>query len=163
VNSGLVIGDRVIIGSESAEIYGIDLATGEERWRVDGGAAGQDAWPYVAIEYGGVAVLMRINGKLQAHDPSSGSLVWSRELTQGGTTLVGPVRCGNWICVSSGRFWVVGPGGGIEWAYGGGSTGDVFLGEPAVDSAGDVFVGLAQGTRGSLIRFTPPVRIGATP
>lgn len=162
-NSGLGIGDMVVIGSESAEIYGLDRTTGDEVWRVDGGRPGDDAWTYAPVEYGGAAVLMRINGVLQAHDPQSGAQAWTRDLTSGGTTLSGPVRCGNWICISSGRFRIIGPGGTIEWAYGGGGTGDVFLGEPAVDSAGNVFVGLARGTRGFLVRFTPPVRIGATP
>lgn len=162
-NSGLVIGNRVIIGSESAVIYGLDRATGAELWRVDGGSPGNDAWTYVPVEYGGDAVLFRINGVLQALDPETGAQAWSRDLTQGSTTLNGPVRCGNWICLSSGRFWIVGPGGAVEWSYGGGGTGDAFLGEPAVDSAGNVFVGLTRGLRGYLVRFTPPVRVGPTP
>lgn len=162
-NSGLVIGDRVIVGSESAVVYGLDLQTGVEVWRFDGGEPGNDAWTYAPIEYGGAAVLLRINGVLVALDPSTGSQVWSRDLTEGSTTLSGPVRCGNWICLSSGRFWVIGPGGVVEWVYGGGSTGDVFLGEPAVNSAGNVFVGLSRGLRGFLVRITPPIRIGPTP
>lgn len=162
-NSGIMIGDRVIIGSESAMIHGLDRQTGAERWSADGGRPRDDAWTYVPIEYGGAAVLMRINGVLQAHDPLTGALTWSSDLTHGGTTLGGPVRCGNWICFSSGRFWIVGPGGAVEWAYGGGGTGEVFLSEPAVDSTGNVFVGLARGLKGFMVRFTPPVRIGATP
>ncbi len=62
-------------------LVSLDLATGEERWRVDGMAGGRDAFgtPLLVPTSGGVSVLISVNDHMHAYDADSGEHLWSVE------------------------------------------------------------------------------------
>ncbi len=62
-------------------LVSLDLATGEERWRVDGMAGGRDAFgtPLLVPTRAGVSVLLSVNDHMHAYDADSGEHLWSVE------------------------------------------------------------------------------------
>ncbi len=62
-------------------LISLDLATGEERWRVDGMAGGRDAFgtPLLVPTSSGMSVLLSVNDHMHAYDADSGAHLWSVE------------------------------------------------------------------------------------
>jgi len=62
-------------------LVALDLATGAERWRVDGMAGGRDAFgtPLLVPTSSGMSVLLSVNDHMHAYDADSGEHLWSVE------------------------------------------------------------------------------------
>ncbi len=62
-------------------VVALDLATGAERWRVDGMAGGRDAFgtPLLVPTSEGTSVLLSVNDHMHAYDADSGEHLWSVE------------------------------------------------------------------------------------
>ena len=62
-------------------LVSLDLATGEERWRVEGMAGGRDAFgtPLLVPTTSGMSILLSVNDHMHAYDADSGEHLWSVE------------------------------------------------------------------------------------
>jgi outer membrane protein assembly factor BamB len=70
-----VVGDEVIFGSEDRTVYGLDAATGAERWeQVIGGAV--VSWPVVV---GNLAAIGSDDSRVFGLDPTNGEIKWTYE------------------------------------------------------------------------------------
>ena len=99
-SSPLVIGDTVIVQLENqGESFaaGIDVATGETRWRLE---RERDAtWCSPTVLRGETpeqdAVLLQSRSRLTAHDPRSGELLWDYEISC--HTIASATTCGKTV------------------------------------------------------------------
>jgi len=71
--------------------------------------------------------------------------------------------CPPYLCRADGRVWVLDTNGRTVWAYGGGSSGVVFLSNVEVGDDNVMYAGIVRDNKGSLIAFRPPVKVGKTP
>src|SRR5690606_40574357 len=63
------------------------------------------------------------------------------------------VRCGAYICIGSGRYWIVDEFGAIRSVFGGGIDGIVLLNPPAVSSSGIVAAAFVKDQQALLGRL----------
>lgn len=99
------VGDLVVVQDPNGVSYGLDLASGVERWRFDGGSVGYFA-PFMLVD----RLLIGNNaGDIHVLDPATGTLLWAYT----GTSLVYPP-------VSDGTS-----------IYAGGTNGSLFAFDPA--------------------------------
>lgn len=163
VNGGVVSGSRVFVGSYNANAYALDLTTGAVLWEHDGGTPNVDAFNWRPVVIGSDAVFLRDNGLLVALDQASGAVSWEADLTNGSVTLSGPVRCGAFICIGSGRLWIVNALGSILSTFGGGADNVVFLTAPAVGASGTVVAAFSRDQQALLARLFLPFAVPADP
>lgn len=163
VSGGAVWGSRVFVGSANANVYALDVATGDSVWQFDGGTPRTDSFAWRPVVIGGRVVFLRDNGLLIAFDQLTGDISWTTDLTDGGTTLAAPVRCGAYICIGSGRLWVVDEFGVVRSAFGGGIDGIVFLNPPAVSSSGVVAAAFVKDQQALLGRLLLPFEVPSNP
>lgn len=163
VHGGVVSGSRVFVGSYNANAYALDLATGDSLWQHDGGTPNVDAFNWRPVVIGSRVVFLRDNGLLVALDQVTGDVSWETDLTNGSVTVSGPNRCGAFICVGSGRLWVVNELGTVVSVFGGGADNVVFLKPPAVSSSGAVVAAYSRDQQGLLGRLFLPFTVPADP
>lgn len=163
VHGGVISGSRVFIGSSNANVYALDLATGDSLWQYDGGTPRTHAFVWRPVVIGGRVVFLRDDGVLVALDQASGDLSWETDLTSGSTTLSGPVRCGSFICIGSGRLRVVDEFGAVLSVFGGGADNVVFLSPPVVSSSGIVVAAFVKDQQALLGRLFLPFEVPPAP
>ncbi len=131
--SPIVIGSRVIVGSESGDIYALDRQTGNVRWHVSTAGAVKGGLAYD----GGVLYGANYAGQVFAIDASNGQFVWQSS-TQGlSFGRGGPVY--STVAVAFGRIYLGSidtrvysfdqDSGELLWSH---STGDWVYAAPAV-------------------------------
>lgn len=163
IHGGAVSGSRVFVGSSNANVYALDLATGDSLWQYDGGTPRTDAFAWRPVVIGSRVVFLRDNGLLVAFDQVTGDIAWETDLTNGGTTLGAPVRCGAFICIGSGRLWILNEFGSELSVFGGGIDNVVFLNPPAVSSSGIVVAAFVKDQQALLGRLFLPFEVPAVP
>ncbi len=163
VHGGVVSGSRVFVGSYNANAYALDVTTGAILWQYDGGTPNVDAFNWRPIAIGSRVVFLRDNGLLVALDQVSGDVSWETDLTNGSVTLSGPVRCGAFICIGSGRLWIVSELGSVLSTFGGGADNVVFRNSPTVSSSGTVVAAFTRDQQALLARLFLPFAVPADP
>lgn len=163
VHGGVVSGSRVFVGSYNANAYALDLMTGDSLWQYDGGTPNVDAFNWRPVVIGSRVVFLRDNGLLVALDQLTGAVSWETDLTNGSVTLGGPNRCGAFICVGTGRLWIVNEFGAVLSVFGGGSDNVVFLKPPAVSASGVVVAAYTRDQQALLGRLFLPFTLPVDP
>ncbi len=161
--AGEVVGDRLVLGTTIAEAMAVRIGDGAVIWRSSSGNAQQGGgYQSRPLYLNGDVLLQRGDGVLEGWDPVAGAVNWSFDY--GGLAFRGPQSCAPHICRANGRVWIISRRGELLWAYGGGSTGVVFLSNVAVAADGWMYAGVAINDReGRVIAFKPPIAVGATP
>jgi len=160
-NGGVVVGDRVILGTRASRAVALRLTDGAVLWEQASGTPYGAAYSHEPVLFGGSAALIRGDGVLEARSITDGSLVWSTEVSSTDTSF--PALCEPYLCLSFGRVRVVDQTGRIVWAYGGASAGVTFLSTPAIDEDGVMYIGAVRGLSDTWFQvFKPPIAIGAT-
>lgn len=130
-------GDLVVVGSEDGAVYGIDRATGDQRWK----ATTDDAVQSSALVDGGQAFVGSNDGRLRALDLADGSTEWSTDL--GYQLVSSPALAGDLVLVGADGLHALDRSTGDErWTS---PTGDVIVSSPAV-ADGIAVVGSNDGS-----------------
>ena len=150
----------VYIGSSDANVYAVDLETGEEIWRYHT----SDAIEAAPLVVGGSVYVGALDGFLFAIDANSGSLRWKYETD---SQIAGAA---NWTRSSDGRdLWILvgshdnflhclnSADGKVVWKY---ETGNYVNGAPAVAGGKAVLGGCDAMIRCRNCRHTPARRAG---
>jgi outer membrane protein assembly factor BamB len=158
VNGGVVWRDRVILGSFASRLYALRLSDGALLWEHVGGSPTLAPYEQRPVLLNETVIAFRDDGALEALDPSSGTLKWTRAF--GGTSGSGPTVARSALYLANGPFSILNEKGDLLWQWGGGTAPVLFLGEPAVDDQGRVYVHGARPDApvGIAYGLVPPVR-----
>lgn len=135
---GVVVGDRLITGSENGSVYALRLTDGALLWQRAGSTAQKIYYGTAAMRFGANVTLTRSDNFIEALDPETGVVRWMQSAAVTAT----PQPCGQYLCLTSGRMIVLAPNGEIVWTYGAYSTGWTTLGQHAIGADGTIFVGV---------------------
>jgi outer membrane protein assembly factor BamB len=152
-NGGAVAGGVLVVPAMNAVVYGLELDSGDVLWERVGGSVFNVQYQYSPQVIGGLAVTLRIDHLAEAFDPVNGDVEWTSPVAGLGHLQ----RCGERLCLSTGRFWAISATGGFDWAYGGGTTGLGFLGMHTIDTNGIVYVGATLNDAGVAMAMRPPI------
>lgn len=163
VNGGRIMGDKVIVGARNGRVYALRLSDGELLWEHYNGAdPATGYYPGHGVPVGDYLVLARADGIVEARRSSDGIIMWSTRFADG-YVFPYPDTCGQFICMASGRIWILDINGNIVWSHGGGDTRFVYLTPPAVDTEGRIYVGGVRRNSDMLFALRIPVQVGPTP
>lgn len=117
----IVLGDRVYVVDNSSNVYAVDLASGEQLWRVEHNIA-TDGPNGLFLGYGKLYVGLGDKGSVIALDPETGDTLWETPLTAHFTLGINqaPIVFNGVVIVSTA------PGGNTKGRYGGGAEGVVY-------------------------------------
>lgn len=111
-SSPVIVGDTVVVQAENqgdSFAAGIDLATGETRWRVARPAGANWVSPSsVRLKDGKQLVLLQSPKALTAHDPLTGEVAWKHEASCASVPSV--VSVGNRVYLPAGGLTALDPG-----------------------------------------------------
>jgi outer membrane protein assembly factor BamB len=158
---GVLMNDRLIVGSMIGRLYAVRLADGVMLWERDAGGP-QQPIPNRLLNLDGNAVFFRLDGHLEAVRPANGERVWQGQI---GSYALGDLQyCNPFLCFAEGQVFVMRRTGALEWTtMGSGAADVVFLSNVEVDADGIMYAGIVRtGERTSIIAFEPPVRVGRT-
>jgi outer membrane protein assembly factor BamB len=164
VSPGPIVGpgDVVYAASNGGVLHAIDLATGRDRWSLDGGGSyGSDLSTSAALRRDGLLLWPGPHDTLYGIDAVSGSLLWKRGF---GGMILSPAlgRDRVYVGTMDGRLHaltVTRDGAHVDWSTDLGVQGQQSYGSPAVSSDGTVYETVANrivavrdaGDRGSIL------------
>ncbi len=155
---GLLMGDRVIVGSNTAHVYALRESDGALLWEYDTGATSQPTHTRL-LDVKGSAAFHRLDGYVEALNPQDGSRVWQSQV--GASAFEDFQYCAPYLCRAEGQVNVVNANGEVVWKDGGGGPDFVFLSIVEVDTNGIMYAGITRGgTREAFIAFRPGSRGG---
>ena len=161
--AGVQVGDRLVLGTHVAEAMAVRLVDGAVLWKRSTGTSQRGGgYRTRPASIGGGVVLWRGDGMLENFDPATGAIIWATQV--GALTLGSPRRCGEQLCMSSGKGWVVSSRGEVLWEGGGPNDGNIFfLSDVATSDDGWWYAGVSYNDKRTLlIGFRPSVAVGAT-
>jgi outer membrane protein assembly factor BamB len=161
--AGVQVGDRLVFGTHVAEAMAVRLADGAVLWKRSTGTSQRGGgYRTRPASIGGGVVLWRGDGLLENFDPATGETLWATQV--GALTLGNPRRCGEHLCMSSGKGWIVSSRGAVLWEGGGPDDGNIFfLSDVATSDDGWWYAGVSYNDKRTLlIGFRPSVAVGAT-
>ena len=155
----LVIGDMVVVGTHTSRVVGLRLADGARMWDLSTGASPVVA-PYLSgAVFGGLAILLRGDGLVEAFDPQSGTRQWTLGSTKGSVSSTPFVLRDRLYVVLETQLWVVNRLGEVEWRYGSRSLSDTrpkFAAGPTVDEGGYAYAWVVDTQEGEMIAVRLP-------
>ncbi|MCU0616421.1 MAG: PQQ-binding-like beta-propeller repeat protein [Gemmatimonadaceae bacterium] len=161
--AGVQVGDRLVFGTHVAEAMAVRLADGAVLWKRSTGTSQRGGgYRRRPASAGGGVVLWRGDGLLENFDPATGETLWATQV--GALTLGSPNRCGEHLCLQSGKSWVVSNHGQVLWEGGGPDDGNIFfLSDVATSDDGWWYASVTYNDKRTLlIGFRPSVAVGAT-
>jgi outer membrane protein assembly factor BamB len=134
LSRGAVAGEMFVVGAENGRVYGLDRATGQQRW------VHQGSQPYEAgvVIVGDVAITGNLDGVVEALDAATGTLRWRSRTNL--ASIMKRIEAGlGGALVARGRLEAY-DASGLRWSHGGGSRGPSYLsGAAALDRS--VYIG----------------------
>ncbi|MFP5254534.1 MAG: PQQ-binding-like beta-propeller repeat protein [Acidimicrobiia bacterium] len=108
----LLIGETLVVGSETGDVVGLDPADGSERWRTSTGGP-VVSWP---AEVDGLVVVGSDDGVVRALDPADGEVVWEHEAAGGVEAAIVPAAGGALVVDRGGWIRLLGQDGSLRWS-----------------------------------------------
>lgn len=134
---GALTADMFIVASDNGRVYGLDRATGAQRWEFEGDRS------YLAgvVMLGNVAVVASAYGKIQGINAQTGAALWT--VDAGGHFIYRITTDGELAYAVNGRLFALNARGQIVWRYDAGESVPIYTGPRS--AGGTVFVGANDG------------------